>query len=315
MLARRPVKDVTESVAIDDARAVAAAVERVLDRHFAGRYDASVLRRAFADTQRLFAGEYPGHLACDMPYHDLRHSLDTALATARLLDGYQATHAGGAALSGDHALLGVVLALFHDSGLIRKDSEGALIGPLLMPGHEVRSVELAESWLGAHAPAGYAPLALLIDATKLLADLGELFAGRPGPIVALGQILGTADLLSQLADRCYLERCRDHLYLELTLAAQGRTADERPLYTDGHELLRQTPAFYEAVVVPRLERDFARSYRHLEAHFGGRNPYLAAVEKNIGHLRRVLAEGRFDLLRRRPQSTTRDLALGFRRHG
>src|SRR5882757_9065136 len=30
----------------------------------------------------------------------------------------------------------------------------------------------------------------------------------------LGHLLGTADLIAQMADRCYLEKCRDRLYPE-----------------------------------------------------------------------------------------------------
>ena len=33
----------------------------------------------------------------------------------------------------------------------------------------------------------------------------------------LGHLLGTADLIAQMADRCYLEKCRDRLYPEFVL--------------------------------------------------------------------------------------------------
>ena len=33
----------------------------------------------------------------------------------------------------------------------------------------------------------------------------------------LGQLLGTADMTAQMADRCYLEKCRDRLYPEFVL--------------------------------------------------------------------------------------------------
>ena len=32
-----------------------------------------------------------------------------------------------------------------------------------------------------------------------------------------GHLLGTADLIAQMADRCYLEKCRDRLYKEFVL--------------------------------------------------------------------------------------------------
>ncbi len=43
--------------------------------------------------------------------------------------------------------------------------------------------------------------------------------------VRLGHLLGTADMIAQLADRCYLEKCRDRLYPEFVLggvALSGR---------------------------------------------------------------------------------------------
>ena len=38
----------------------------------------------------------------------------------------------------------------------------------------------------------------------------------------VGHLLGTADMIAQIADRCYLEKCRDRLYAEFVLG--GRRA-------------------------------------------------------------------------------------------
>ena len=61
----------------------------------------------------------------------------------------------------------------------------------------------------------------------------------------LGHLLGTADLIAQMADRCYLEKCRDRLYPEFVLGgiAGGSRHQRRAAgrYSSGLDLLRQTP--------------------------------------------------------------------------
>lgn len=310
--------DVTNTVSIGDARAVADAAERILARCFgAGSVDRELLHASFDLVARVFAGEHPGYLACDMPYHDLRHSLDTALVMARLIDGCQREPGGPAvALTAEHGLLGVLLGLLHDTGFIRTTAESALCGPQLMAQHEFRSVEFAGRYLRATALAAHAPLATLILATRLGAHLDELFAGLDDRAVALGEMLGTADLVSQMSDRCYPERCCYHLYPELKLGGRDRVraADGQVqlLYLDGLDLLRKTPGFCEHVLGGRLERDLQGRVRHLAAHHGGADPYAEAIRRNLDRIDRMVAEARFDLLQDEPATTTRNLAAIYR---
>lgn len=311
--ARFPIKDVTDSVSIVEAQAVARDVDELLARCFgAGNYDRELLFAAYVDTERMFRGEYPGYLRCDMPYHDLRHSLDTSLVMARLVDGYQKAHAGdGQSLTPEFALLGVILALMHDTGFLRRTSEAHLIGPVFTRTHEERSIALVENYLAPTSLATHAPLSMLIAATKLMCDLNRLFDARPAPVVAVGQMLGTADLVAQMSDRYYIERCLYHLYPEFVLGGADRIVNPdgsvELIYHDGFDLLRKTPAFYERVVNKRLDDDFARAHRYLIAHFDGADPYADAIAHNIARLTQVTTSGRYDLLRREPASTTPDL--------
>jgi hypothetical protein len=313
MPALRSLLDATNTVAIGDEQAVADATDRILENCFgAGSFDRELLHGSFTLVGRLFAGEHPGYLACDMPYHDLRHSLDTALVMARLIAGYQSEQGAPGAFTPEHGLLGVLLGLLHDSGYIRKTSEAALHGPQLMTEHESRSAEFARSYLQTTSLANHGPLASLILATRLGSDLNQLFAGYEGPAITLGQMLGSADLLSQVSDRCYLERCYFHLYPELVLGGSDRvqTADgrEQLLYRDAFDLLSKTPKFYENIVRKRLDHDFQRVTRHLTAHFTGADPYAAAIHFNLDRFARVVAEGPDGLLDREPITTTRNLA-------
>src|SRR6202043_724787 len=120
----------------------------------------------------------------------------------------------------------------------------------------------------------------------------------------LGHLLGTADLIAQMADRCYLEKCRDRLYPEFVLggvaAATGTNGALQVRYSSGLDLLRQTPQFVRETRVRRLEGEFEHAYRYLEPLFGGKNPDLEAIERNLGYLSRVLRTERWPMLRRNP---------------
>ncbi len=313
--------DATNTVSVGDARDTADAIDRILLACFGvGTFDRELLRASFVLVADLFAGDRPGYLACDMPYHDLRHSLDTALVMARLIDGYQRqAKTGTAALSPEYGLLGVLLALLHDSGFIRKTSEQALCGPQLMPVHESRGVEFAREYLQTTSLRDRAELAPLVLATQHSACFDRIFSGGDDAVVALGRMLGSADLLSQTSDRCYLERCYYHLYAELVLAGYDRvrTADggERVVYRDAFDLVSKTPAFYRDIVEKRLDDDFRGIAHHLAAHFAGGDPYAEAIRSNLDRCERIIADGGPRLLGAEPVTTTRELAPIYRQRG
>ena len=49
--------------------------------------DFEIVKKSFSLIIDLFAGDYSGYLKCLTEYHDLNHTMDAFLATARLLDG------------------------------------------------------------------------------------------------------------------------------------------------------------------------------------------------------------------------------------
>ena len=301
--------DATGAVSVSDAGAVAAATRAILERRFGATFDARLLHESFGAIERLFAGGRDGYLACDMPYHDLRHSLDTALVMARLIGGCPSANPS---LTPELGLCGVLLGLMHDTGLIRKDSEAALCGPQLMAEHESRSVAFAAAYLRTTSLAHRAELAPLIMATCLGADLDALFAGYDAAGVIVGRMLGTADLVSQVADPVYLERCYYHLYPELVLGGRDRvkTPDgrEQLLYEDAFDLVRHTPGFYEKIVERRLTHDFDHVDDYLRVPLQGSDVYGEAIRRNVDRAARIAAEGRSGLPGQVPATTTRDLA-------
>src|SRR5213075_2978592 len=98
--------DVSNHVNVEDPLHVGGSVIGLLAARYPGA-DLAALSHAFADTQALFRGAYPGYLACDTLYHDLRHTLDVSLASARLIEGYERTCAEHDRLGTRRAALGV----------------------------------------------------------------------------------------------------------------------------------------------------------------------------------------------------------------
>ena len=119
----------------------------------------------------------------------------------------------------------------------------------------------------------------------------------------LGHLLGTADLIAQMADRCYLEKCRDRLFPEFVLGGIAIAEDDDGTivrYRSGKDLLEKTLGFYERSARDRLERSFNRAYRYLETYFEGENLYVVFVKRNLDYLAQIISTGRWDELRRRP---------------
>lgn len=290
--------DPTGTVDLDSPTSALEAIDAILTRRYGHKYGRPVLEQAVDDVARAFRGDYPGLLRCDTYYHDLRHALDAALAVARLIDGHCQVVSATApeAIHAEQALLGVLLALFHDIGMLRKPEEADLEGASLSPVHERRGVEFATRYLAGTPLAHRVTDAELIMITRLDYRMRDDWAPWQQ---SLASLLGTADLVSQLSDRCYLEKCRDFLFIEFS--AIGLTGPGNP-YPDQDTLLRKTPGFYTGLLRKRIEDEYRKADRYMAAHFGGECPYATAIERNFGYLQTVLETEDFSqFLRRQPQ--------------
>ena len=297
--AARDEYDPTGEVNLQDPAAVAAAIGAILLRLYGPGYDAPLLTRAIADLVDAYRGGYPGLLRCDTLYHDLRHALETGLATARLVDGHARAQRTAPAerIGADDAMLCVLLGLYHDIGLLRRDSEAHLWGPVLIPVHEERGVEFMRGWLATTRLAPLAERARLIMPTKLVFRIP---ADWPAADRLLASLIATADLLSQFADRCYLEKCRDFLFEEFRAFGLAGKADSP--YPDRETLLRKTPEFFANTFRDRLENEFGGVYRLMEAHTADGNPWQEAIDRNLSFLADVLSARAFSRLRRQPKT-------------
>jgi hypothetical protein len=293
---RRNDHDVTNRVRITDAGAVSAEVLHLFHRLYPDAADAPI-RRAFDDALCLYRGRHPGFHGCDTQFHDTQHMLDVTLAMARLMDGYERGRTGRVCLSAAHYSAGVISALLHDVGYLRRRGDRRhRHGAEYTLSHVSRSARFVRNYLHGTDLARYASAAAAM----------VHFTGHEHPAEAIridgelprriGQMLGTADLIAQMSDRCYLEKRRDRLYPELLAGGvAGR------LFRSAADLVRRTYAFH-AGAVRRLDLQLARAYQYAERHFGGQNLYLEYMQKNARHALVLVRAGDEGRLRRRPPS-------------
>jgi hypothetical protein len=305
MRERRSHYDVTNTVCIADPHEVSDVVCGILERLYP-RADLAPVRSAFDTFTRLYAGILPGYHGCDTWYHDVQHSLDCTLALARLIDGHERSVPRRSRIGERRARLGVICALFHDSGYIRRYDEAQFHnGAEFTFYHVTRSANFLADFLPRVGFVREAKLASrLVHFTGYEIALSKINVRDPLDR-RLGFMLGTADLIAQMADRCYLEKCRNYLFHEFQacgLAAPGIPGGPAPVYKSPDDLLRRTPEFIDSLFKERLDGYFRKAYRYMAVHFNGINPYMLAIEKHAEHLRRIIAANQTDQLRRRPRS-------------
>ena len=211
----------------------------------------------FQDINLLFRGEYPGYRSSNTQYHDFEHTLSVVLATARLIHGCSVD---GLTFAARDILLTLIAALLHDVGLIqdKDDQEGS--GAKHTVGHEERSIVFLNEYLPGK---GFSARELETCAKFIRCTILSL-PPKEVPFVStehqkLGYIVGTADLLAQMADRLYLEKLL-LLYKEFEEA-------RLPGFDSELALLQKTKDFFEVVARKRLQEDLGGVCRHMRTHF------------------------------------------------
>jgi hypothetical protein len=222
---------------------------------------------------------------------------------ARLLAGYERVP-DGPRLGAERGLVALITALFHDSGYIRESGESAVAnGAVFTRNHVTRSARFIAKYLPDAGLGNWVPISTrIVHFTGYEVPLDLLRVADARDRLA-GHMLGTADMLAQMADRCYLEKCRDRLYAEFVLgnvAVHAGAEGVKVLYGSGLDLLRQTPKFIASTVDNRLGAAFRHSYRHLEPLYGGDNPYMNAIRQNVQYLKGLTRGSRWPMLRRNP---------------
>lgn len=305
MRERRSDYDVTNAVQVSNPAAVCGAVAQLYTALYPST-DFQPIEKAFRELERAFRGYATGFHGVETTYHDLQHTLDVTLAMMRLIDGYErAGETRGMKLGAERAAVGVITALFHDAGYLRRTHDTRhQHGAEYTRVHVSRSARMLEDVLPVLGFQHAAPIAAeMVHFTGYERPFEQININDP-LWTKTGHLLGTADMLAQMADRCYLEKCRDRLYAEFEMGgiARMRAPDGREVinYRSAQDLLQKTPDFCSATLSQRLGGKFDHAHRYMNEHFGGDNLYLNAIDKSLGHLRFVITQDRWDLLRRKP---------------
>lgn len=296
---RRNHYDVTNTVQISHPDAVCATVCDLLKKTHQNA-DLAAVREGFSIFSRLYAGTLPGYVGCDTWYHDAQHSLDCTLAMARLLDGHERSQPAAQRLGARRAVLGILIALFHDAGYIRRRDDQARNGAEFTLTHVHRSGEFLADVLPRLGFAAEASLARrVVHFTGYEVALEQIRVSHPKDRM-LGFLLGTADVLAQTSDRCYLEKCRDFLFPEFRYCGLAGHESPNAAYPSARDLLDQTVDYNNKLWRERLDGYFGGVHRYLDVHFGGRNPYVESVRSHLRHMAQVARSRRYQDLRQRP---------------
>jgi hypothetical protein len=302
MTGRRNNYDVTNRVETTDPRDIRQEIGRIFRKLYPGSSDAAI-ERAVADAARLFRGEYPGYSGCETAYHDLQHTLDVTLAMARIMAGYIG-QGHGPAIDADLFSFGIAAALFHDAGYIRRAGDHRHVhGAEYTKIHVSRGGRFLRKYLPTIGLERFADAAApTVHFTGY--ELPPQNIRVPAPVFRLiGNMLGSADIIAQMADRCYLEKCYERLYPEFVLGGIDRTTGddgkEQLVFRSAEDLLFHTPQFYRKAM-ERLHRQLDAMMRFAADAQAQRNLYVEAAEKNIRYAAKIAERGDVSALRRRP---------------
>ncbi|MFC1586313.1 hypothetical protein ACFL5V_12265, partial [Fibrobacterota bacterium] len=263
--------------------AVAEEVQIIISRIFP-EFDFIPFNDVFGDTQKLFGGHYQGFRACNAMYHDLKHTTDALLATARLIHG---AVLDGETISSSNARLALICALFHDTGYIQEAGDATGTGAKYTLTHVDRSNNFMREYFQEKGMSreDFENGRDIINCTGLNTDISGI-KFKSSETELLGKMLGTADLLGQMADREYLEKLL-FLYYEFK---EGGVGD----YSSELDLLQKTLGFYE-LIKKRLDDELSGVYKYLARHFKERwdmdaDLYTWYLDKNIDYLKYILGD-------------------------
>ena len=287
-------KDISRLISFNSADEVVHEVLEILRRVSSG-FDTQPVRNVFAAVERLYNGEFPGYSACNTKYHDFDHAIDTFLAMARLIHGAVLDNEP---LSERQIITALAAAIVHDAGYIQEKSDTRGTGAKHKLNHEQRSMDFLSRHgleFGLSAEEIVAGRSIIL-CTDMDADISAI-PFSSARIELLGKMLGTADLMAQLAGRLYLEKLL-YLYHECEEAGIGAHENEVDML---HKAVDFYNLFYE-----RLKTSLGGVDRFMRLHFAsrcgiGKNIYHEVIERQKNYLGEILkmhpADPRNDLRR------------------
>jgi hypothetical protein len=252
-------------------------------------FDFGPMDRVFTDIVKLFNGSYFGYQECLTGYHDIKHTTDAMLATIRLIHGASLE---GETFTPEGVTLGVISSLMHDTGYILDMEDDARSGGKYTLVHIDRSIDFMEKYIEINELSEdvFQGCRDILHCTGFKTDIAKIqFDSQECELI--GKIMGTADLLGQMADRTYLEKL-PFLYHEF------REANIQT-YSSVMDLLEKSHDFY-AATLESFARHLGGVNRFSRLHFKSRwnidcDLYADAIEKNMAYLEHVLENREKDL--------------------
>lgn len=274
-------------VKMDDPYAVIEEVKTIIKLIYSD-FDFLLINRIFHDVLKLFKGKYPGYRRCNTYYHDFSHTSDALLAMIRLIHG---AVLNGGNLSRDNINLGVICTLMHDTGYIQTDDDKTGTGAKYTLIHIQRSIEFMDKYFCDNGITGmlFKDYDDILSCTGLKTNIHNIQFSSP-EIELIGKMLGTADLIGQLADRAYLEKL-PFLYREFKEAKIEE-------YENEFDFFKKTIDFFE-ITRERLKTDLGDVNRYVSAHFKARfnidrDLYAEAIQRNLDYLKYLMKYHRKD---------------------
>jgi len=237
----------------------------------------------------LFAGRHPAYQKADMKYHDLEHTL---LATQCFIDlaAGRVAHGEQPVFTARQFSLGYAAILLHDSGYLKTRDDRTGTGAKYTSSHVARSCALAAASLPALGCSMDEIDGVLsaIRCTGVTSKIEQISFHNPVERVT-GCMVATADYLGQMADPDYPEKLPS-LFEEFEESNNfSRVPFENRLFRSPADLMAKTNGFWNNFALPKLAKDYAGVYRVLTLPDGS-NPYLEAVETNLGRIEELAAQ-------------------------
>lgn len=280
VMKREEVK-LEDLVCMEKPRDVREEAERIASMMFPG-CDLSAVTTLFADVNDLFRGRFPGYRECNIHYHDLKHTMDCFLAMTRLIHGAYST---GAEITQHGMVLGLISSLLHDTGYIQSEEDRMGTGAKYTLHHIERSIDFARRYLGDRGFSAdeFRFCRDCMKCTGLDIHIGQIaFLSTEHEL--MGKMLGTADIVGQMADRTYLEKL-PFLFMEFK---EGGV----PGFEDEFDLIAKTPDFWE-FTKKRFSVELGGVCRFMENHFTARwgipkDLYREAIDRTMDYLKSAI---------------------------
>ena len=272
---------IEDLVPMNDAQKVFEEVQKIILMMYPG-FDFDPAHKVFNDVLKLFRGEYPGYRQCNLQFHDLKHTTECLMAMARLVHG---AFVEEVIFSEQDVFLGLVAALMHDTGYIQTIDDKFGTGAKYTLTHVSRSIEFCNKYFSENKFSLYDSRVChnCLKCTGL--DMRTRDIGFDSPEhKMLAQMVGTSDLLGQMADRTYLSKL-PFLFKEFK---EGGV----PGFGDEYELLRKTPGFWD-FTRNRFATEMGGTDHFMRSHFRvrwgiDRDLYQEAIEGSIQYLKFLL---------------------------